>query len=45
MNDGPFLWDDAKAATNCASHGVTFEAARDGDTTKKHAMTGAAPTR
>jgi uncharacterized DUF497 family protein len=29
MNDGAFQWDDAKAATNYARHGVTFEAARD----------------
>jgi uncharacterized protein len=29
MNDGAFQWDDAKAATNYAKHGVTFEAARD----------------
>ncbi|MGA2791979.1 MAG: BrnT family toxin [Roseiarcus sp.] len=28
MNDGKFQWDDAKAATNIADHGVTFEAAR-----------------
>jgi hypothetical protein len=28
MNDGRFQWDDAKAATNIADHGVTFEAAR-----------------
>jgi uncharacterized DUF497 family protein len=29
MNDDAFQWDDAKAATNYAKHGVTFEAARD----------------
>jgi uncharacterized DUF497 family protein len=29
MNDGQFQWDDTKAATNIADHGVTFEAARD----------------
>ena len=29
MNDGKFEWDDAKAASNFASHGVTFEAARE----------------
>jgi uncharacterized DUF497 family protein len=29
MNDGAFEWDDNKAATNYAIHGVTFEAARD----------------
>ena len=29
MNDGTFQWDDAKAATNYAKHGVTFEAARE----------------
>ena len=28
MNDGSFQWDDGKAATNFARHGVTFEAAR-----------------
>ncbi len=27
MNDGNFQWDDAKAASNIADHGVTFEAA------------------
>ncbi|HXZ17348.1 MAG TPA: BrnT family toxin [Roseiarcus sp.] len=27
--DGDFQWDDAKAASNLAKHGVTFEAARD----------------
>jgi uncharacterized DUF497 family protein len=27
MNDGDFEWDDAKAATNFARHGVSFEAA------------------
>jgi uncharacterized protein len=29
MNDGAFQWDDAKAASNYAKHGITFEAARD----------------
>ncbi len=29
MNDGKFQWDDAKAASNIADHGVTFEAARE----------------
>jgi uncharacterized DUF497 family protein len=29
MNDGEFEWDDAKASSNYAKHGVTFEAARD----------------
>jgi uncharacterized protein len=29
MNDGKFQWDDVKAATNLADHGVTFEAARE----------------
>lgn len=29
MNDGEFEWDDAKAASNAAKHGVTFEMARD----------------
>ncbi|MBV8824092.1 MAG: BrnT family toxin [Hyphomicrobiales bacterium] len=29
MDDGPFQWDDGKAAANYAKHGVTFEAARD----------------
>lgn len=29
MNDGKFMWDDAKAASNSADHGVTFEAARE----------------
>ena len=28
MDDGKFQWDDAKAATNVAAHGVTFEASR-----------------
>jgi hypothetical protein len=28
-NDGALQWDDAKAAANYATHGVTFEAARD----------------
>ncbi len=28
MNDDEFQWDDTKAATNYAKHGVTFEAAR-----------------
>jgi uncharacterized DUF497 family protein len=29
MNDGVFQWDDSKAATNYADHGITFEMARD----------------
>jgi len=29
MSNGPFQWDDAKAAANYAKHGVTFEAARE----------------
>jgi uncharacterized DUF497 family protein len=29
MNDGQFQWDDAKAASNFAHHGVAFEAARE----------------
>ena len=29
MNDGRFQWDDEKAASNYAKHGVRFEAARD----------------
>ncbi len=29
MNDGEFEWDDVKASSNYAKHGVTFEAARD----------------
>ena len=29
MNDGKFQWDDAKAASNFARHGVAFEAARE----------------
>jgi uncharacterized DUF497 family protein len=29
MDDGVYQWDDAKAASNSAKHGVTFEAARD----------------
>jgi hypothetical protein len=29
MNDGAFQWDDRKAASNYARHGVSFEAARD----------------
>ncbi len=29
MDDGKFQWDDAKAASNFARHGVTFEAARE----------------
>ena len=29
MNDSEFEWDDAKASSNYAKHGVTFEAARD----------------
>ena len=29
MNDGKFQWDDAKAASNIADHGVTFDAARE----------------
>ena len=28
MNDGSFEWDDAKAATNYAKHGVRFDVAR-----------------
>jgi uncharacterized DUF497 family protein len=28
MNDGKFQWDDAKATSNIANHGVTFDAAR-----------------
>lgn len=28
MTDGEFEWDDAKAASNYADHGVTFEMAR-----------------
>jgi len=28
MNDGIFQWDDDKAASNLAKHGVRFEAAR-----------------
>ena len=28
MDDGAFQWDDIKATTNHADHGVTFEAAR-----------------
>lgn len=28
MNDGIFQWDDDKAASNCAKHGVRFEATR-----------------
>jgi uncharacterized DUF497 family protein len=28
MEDDDFEWDDAKAAQNLASHGVSFEAAR-----------------
>jgi uncharacterized protein len=28
MIDGDFEWDDDKAATNAAKHGVTFEEAR-----------------
>jgi uncharacterized protein len=28
MNDGKFQWDDIKAVTNIADHGVSFEAAR-----------------
>ena len=28
MDDGKFQWDDPKAASNYAKHGVTFEAAR-----------------
>jgi uncharacterized protein len=28
MQDDDFEWDDAKAAQNLASHGVSFEAAR-----------------
>ena len=29
MNDSKFKWNDAKAASNIADHGVTFEAARE----------------
>jgi uncharacterized protein len=29
MNDGEFEWDDSKAASNMAKHGVRFEFARD----------------
>lgn len=29
MDDGRFQWDDTKAATNYADHGVRFEAARE----------------
>ena len=29
MDDGRFHWHDAKAASNFARHGVTFEAARE----------------
>ena len=29
MNDGKFQWNDAKAASNVADHGVTFDAARE----------------
>jgi uncharacterized protein len=29
MNDNAFEWDDRKAASNYARHGVSFEAARD----------------
>ncbi len=29
MHDGKYQWDDIKAASNHAKHGVTFEAARD----------------
>jgi hypothetical protein len=29
MDDGVYQWDDAKAASNYAKHGVAFEAARD----------------
>lgn len=28
MDDGEFAWDDAKAVSNLAKHGVSFEAAR-----------------
>jgi uncharacterized protein len=28
MDDGEFEWDDAKAASNIAAHGVSFDAAR-----------------
>ena len=28
MDDGIFQWDDTKAVTNYANHGVAFEAAR-----------------
>ncbi len=29
MNNGNFKWNNAKAASNIADHGVTFEAARE----------------
>lgn len=29
MRDDEFEWDDAKASTNRANHGVSFDAARD----------------
>ena len=29
MEDEKFVWDDVKAASNFADHGVTFEAARE----------------
>jgi len=29
VDDGRFQWDDTKAASNYADHGVRFEAARD----------------
>ncbi|WP_238184209.1 BrnT family toxin, partial [Methylobacterium trifolii] len=29
IDDGAFQWDDAKAATNLAKHGITFEMARE----------------
>ncbi len=29
MDDGVFQWDDAKAATNFAKHGISFEMARE----------------
>ncbi len=29
MRDGNFEWDDTKAASNLAKHGITFDMARD----------------
>lgn len=29
MSDDPFQWDEHKAASNYAKHGVSFEAARE----------------